>query len=398
MSSFLPDYWSFTAVRTILGLAVGGIMVIGFVIVMEYVGNQYRDVVAALYHVPFTLGYMKMFPTVVRNAAIGLSSMMARLGSMIAPFIAGFRPYGQWCAPLAFGIFPLISAVLCVFLPETKNCELMMNVEEGEAFAKRQREQRALFQCCCNTQLHHYGDYVNPDENTIVILNHRTRIDWNYLWIGLYHATQDPDAEVCSCKENKVLREKRDILDVISRGKSKIKFVLKDELKIVPGLGWIMQLNYFLYLKRNWQEDRLNFTQFADYYEKMGSRYRLILFPEGTDLSEENQRRSEKYAATNNLTAYKFVLHPRTTGWVELCLRLRSAGLASVYDVTVAYDAPAQTEIALMRGRRPKNVYFYFKRYPIEELPQEEHDLRVWLNQRWKEKESSLRHFHAEGK
>lgn len=58
MSSFMPDFWSFTIIRMILGISVGGIMVVGFVIVMEYVGNDIRYVISALYHVPFTLGHM----------------------------------------------------------------------------------------------------------------------------------------------------------------------------------------------------------------------------------------------------------------------------------------------------------------------------------------------------
>ncbi|KPI94133.1 Solute carrier family 22 member 1 [Papilio xuthus] len=82
----------------------------------------------------------EMFPTVVRNAAIGICSMMARVGSMIAPFVAGLRPFGIWCAPVAFGIFPLISAVLCLLLPETKNCELPMTIEEGEALGRNQNQ------------------------------------------------------------------------------------------------------------------------------------------------------------------------------------------------------------------------------------------------------------------
>ncbi|XP_035450467.2 organic cation transporter-like protein [Spodoptera frugiperda] len=79
----------------------------------------------------------EMFPTVVRNAAIGICSMMARVGSMIAPFAANLRPYGKWCSPVAFGIFPMISALLCLlFLPETKNCELLMTLEEAEAIGR----------------------------------------------------------------------------------------------------------------------------------------------------------------------------------------------------------------------------------------------------------------------
>lgn len=62
-----------------------------------------------------------------------------------------------------------------------------------------------------------------------------------------------------------------------------------------------MQLNFFLYVKRNWQEDQLSLTQFVDYYKRLNCDYRIILFPEGTDLSDENKLRSEKYAIANNL-------------------------------------------------------------------------------------------------
>ncbi|XP_026734001.1 lysocardiolipin acyltransferase 1-like [Trichoplusia ni] len=254
----------------------------------------------------------------------------------------------------------------------------------------------ALFQCCFNTQLHHFGDFVNPDEKTIIVMNHRTRVDWNYVWIALYHATQNPAGEICSCKQTvEDSREPSGVLDVL--GKSKIKFVLKDEIKTIPGMGWIMQLNFFLYVKRNWREDQVNLSQFADYYSKLNYDYRLVLFPEGTDLSDENRRRSANFASANNLQNYKFVLHPRTTGWVALCSRLRESGLASVYDITIAYDKPAQTEMDLLRGKIPTHVYFYCKRYSINKLPKDDTDLKIWLNDRWREKEQTLFKFHNEG-
>ncbi|KAJ2951120.1 hypothetical protein O0L34_g5508 [Tuta absoluta] len=628
MASFLPDYWSFTIVRAILGFSLGGIMVIGFVIVMEYVGHTHRDVVSALYHVPFTAGHIllaafgylirdfvyfqlaislstvillsyicvlpesprwllavnkttiavkqlkhmakinklpvslidpqielyqlqrkshiekkgyvwdlfrtpnlrknilimsfmwlvvsyyfygvsyyichltgnlyvnvaatggvclcacllaiplmkfmkrktvlvlahifcslsllfivvipeglgslilgcsgllfsfiifvvaylyvsELFPTVVRNAAVGLASMMARMGAMIAPFVATLRPYGKWCAPVAFGVFPLITAFLLTWLPETKGCELLMTLEEAEEFGfftlycpvmylmffnhKLYRKVTdllfalwelypvALFQCCFKTHLHHFGDYLNPHESTIVILNHRTRVDWNYVWIALYHATQEALKEKCSCKEQR--EEQSDMFDV--GGKSKIKFVLKDELKVVPGLGWIMQLNFFLYVKRAWREDQLSLTQFADYYARLKYPCRLVLFPEGTDLSEDNRTKSHKFADANKLPHYEYVLHPRTTGWAALCSRMRGAGLASVYDVTLAYDTPAQTEVDLLRGNIPRHVYVHVKRYSIQQVPSEDDALRSWINNRWMDKESSLRKFYHDGK
>lgn len=86
---------------------------------------------------------------------------------------------------------------------------------------------------------------MNTNENTIIVMNHRTRVDWNYMWIGLYHAKQ---IDYSDC-------ETTSFLDVLAGGKSKTKFVLKDELKAVPGLG---KNNFSLCL---WIQEVLNTTQ-----------------------------------------------------------------------------------------------------------------------------------------
>ncbi|XP_030027820.2 lysocardiolipin acyltransferase 1 [Manduca sexta] len=307
---------------------------------------------------------------------------------------AGFLLCLAWYYTIVSGFFVLYCPVMYLMFI---NHKLYRNVVDA-LFALWELYPVALFQCLCSTQLHHFGDYVNADEKTIIVMNHRTRVDWNYVWIGLYHATQDPLADICICKEDARDANKstpNSILDI--GGKSKIKFVLKDELKTVPAMGWIMQLNYFLYVKRNWQEDQLNMSQFVDYYKKLNYDCRIVLFPEGTDLSADNKRRSAKFALAHNLPQYDFVLHPRTTGWVVLCARLREIGLTSVYDVSIAYDNPAQTELDLLRGNIPSNVYFHVKRYNINQIPIEEDASRRWLNDRWQEKEMNLRKFHNEG-
>ncbi|CAH1636433.1 unnamed protein product [Spodoptera littoralis] len=58
MSSFLPDFWSFSFARWVVGIANGGCIIIAFVIVMEYVGSGKRDIVSILIHIPFTIGNM----------------------------------------------------------------------------------------------------------------------------------------------------------------------------------------------------------------------------------------------------------------------------------------------------------------------------------------------------
>ncbi|KOB70676.1 putative organic cation transporter [Operophtera brumata] len=75
----------------------------------------------------------ELFPTVVRNSGVGLSSTVARLGSMLAPFVATLSHTSPWLPPLAFGIVPLIGAALCVLLPDTRGRKLPDTLEEGEA-------------------------------------------------------------------------------------------------------------------------------------------------------------------------------------------------------------------------------------------------------------------------
>jgi hypothetical protein len=40
----------------------------------------------------------------------------------------------------------------------------------------------------------------------------------------------------------------------------------------------------------------------------------LLIFPEGTDLSDSNIIKSNKYANQNGLEEMKYVLHPKSTG------------------------------------------------------------------------------------
>ncbi|XP_063534539.1 organic cation transporter-like protein [Cydia strobilella] len=79
----------------------------------------------------------ELFPTVVRNAALGFSSMMARVGSMIAPFVIASSSMGAWVPPVLFAVLPLVAGFVAFLLPETKGCELMVTIEEGEQFGKK---------------------------------------------------------------------------------------------------------------------------------------------------------------------------------------------------------------------------------------------------------------------
>ncbi|CAK1555147.1 unnamed protein product [Leptosia nina] len=74
----------------------------------------------------------ELFPTVVRNSGVGLSSTVARIGSMVAPFIATLGHRSPWLPPILFGITPIVGACLCLILPDTRGKKLPDTLEEGE--------------------------------------------------------------------------------------------------------------------------------------------------------------------------------------------------------------------------------------------------------------------------
>ncbi|KAG4213696.1 hypothetical protein ERO13_A01G072400v2 [Gossypium hirsutum] len=74
----------------------------------------------------------ELFPTVVRNAALGCATQAAQMGAILAPFVVvlgGGFPF------LVFGVCGLIGGMLAYYLPETLNKPLydtMTGLEEGE--------------------------------------------------------------------------------------------------------------------------------------------------------------------------------------------------------------------------------------------------------------------------
>ncbi|CAB3233021.1 unnamed protein product [Arctia plantaginis] len=73
---------------------------------------------------PLYMFTSELFPTVARNMAMGASSMVSRIGSMIAPFVAGLKIVAPWLPPAAFACIPLLAAIACYLLPETRGNKL----------------------------------------------------------------------------------------------------------------------------------------------------------------------------------------------------------------------------------------------------------------------------------
>uniref|UniRef100_A0AAR5QFZ6 Acyltransferase C-terminal domain-containing protein n=1 Tax=Dendroctonus ponderosae TaxID=77166 RepID=A0AAR5QFZ6_DENPD len=97
---------------------------------------------------------------------------------------------------------------------------------------------------------------------------------------------------------------------------------------------------------------------------------------------------------------YEHVLHPRSTGFVYLVDEMRKRNcLDAVYDLTLIYpdDCPQNEEQLFFQGKFPTNVLAHLVRYPVPALPDNKEGLKVFLEQRWLEKEQTMNEFRKTG-
>lgn len=88
------------------------------------------------------------YPTVVRNAGMGSSSAVARVGSMLSPYIAKTAVLvpgktGQAIPLTLFGIAMFAAGLLTMTLPETLRRKMPDTIEDAENFAKQEKTEKA---------------------------------------------------------------------------------------------------------------------------------------------------------------------------------------------------------------------------------------------------------------
>uniref|UniRef100_A0A673HNB2 Solute carrier family 22 member 13-like n=1 Tax=Sinocyclocheilus rhinocerous TaxID=307959 RepID=A0A673HNB2_9TELE len=77
----------------------------------------------------------ELFPTVLRQTGIGVSSMFARIGGVLAPLINLLGRHAPVVPMAIFGFTPLLAAVLALALPETASQPLPDSIHDTERSA-----------------------------------------------------------------------------------------------------------------------------------------------------------------------------------------------------------------------------------------------------------------------
>jgi len=84
----------------------------------------------------------ELFPTGVRNACVGLSSMCGRIGAILSPYVAslGLLTGLPWLPMAVFAALATLSGLLTLLLPETLGQPLPGTLQEAERMGKQRTE------------------------------------------------------------------------------------------------------------------------------------------------------------------------------------------------------------------------------------------------------------------
>lgn len=225
-----------------------------------------------------------------------------------------------------------------------------------------------FFEKVNRTRVSFSGDHVPAGERVLLMCNHRTEVDWMYIW-------------------SLALRKQRI---------GHVKYVLKSSVRNVPVFGWAFYALEFLLIKRNWQHDESVFASCLSTFKDSHDPLWLIIFPEGTDYTDEKCMKSQKFAEKHSLPKLSHVLLPRTKGFCA-CLAELHESIDAVYDLTIGYKDRYPLFMDNAFGTDPKEVHIHVKRTPISDIPLTESEASSWLIKEFSGKDELLSYFYKEG-
>lgn len=175
------------------------------------------------------------------------------------------------------------------------------------------------------------------------------------------------------------------------------RWFAKIELRWVPLLGWGIWAMGMPMVSRKWMKDKKELDRvFAGIVVKKWPTW-LISFSEATRFTPKKYEEAKIWCRENDRPIPKYLLYPRTKGFVTTVQHLRKAKqVKAVYDMTIAYqhgntfhEAPTIWESLSCDGMSSKRGYKFHvdvKRILLEDLPETDVELSKWLETRWIEK------------
>ena len=119
------------------------------------------------------------------------------------------------------------------------------------------------------------GDCMLPGERSVIIMNHRTRLDWMFFWSVLVRQSGVCTEKIILKSTLKGIpgagRQHTTCTPVCDIDSPHFQMLFYRDVS-VPFPGWAMQVGLFMFIKRRWEQDQLTLRKFIDYFAAIGHR------------------------------------------------------------------------------------------------------------------------------
>ncbi|ANZ73305.1 BA75_00995T0 [Komagataella pastoris] len=193
----------------------------------------------------------------------------------------------------------------------------------------------------------------------IVVANHQIYTDWLFMWWFAF----------------------------ISDVSDNVYIIMKKSLSRIPVLGYGMTNYRFIFLSRKWEDDKSTMIrqlkEITHFYGQKSAKafddlkkHWLIIFPEGTNMSDNRREISNEYIEKNGLQPLKHVLSPRAKG-LYVSVEKLSSTTKYIYDLTIAYSGHTPEEYAqdiytlsqiFIHGKGPHSVNIHIRALDLHQI------------------------------
>jgi 1-acyl-sn-glycerol-3-phosphate acyltransferase len=220
----------------------------------------------------------------------------------------------------------------------------------------------SIYQNALNSSIYYNGQYTKTNKVDIITANHISTVDFMAI-TGIIRQFDDRN----------------------------IYILIKKQLTMTPGVGFILLSNLDIKLNRKIEEDVDNITKTLS---KIDSGIILIM-PEGTRYTPEKQEAAKKFSHDNKLDVFKNTLYPKMKGLWTICDVLKKNNkLGNVIDISILIENYRNKQIFLsdiLNKKKPfGNTFGIVNSYSYPNNIISYDDFKNWFIQIWKVKDNTL--------
>lgn len=220
----------------------------------------------------------------------------------------------------------------------------------------------SIYEKALNSPIYYSGKYDKTDRIDIITPNHMSSIDF---MIVLSIIRQYDDRNVY--------------------------FLLKKQVALMPGIGFILLSGLDIKLNRKIEEDELNIINTI----KRITSGIIFIMPEGTRYTAARYEAAKQFSITNNLDVFKNTLYPKMKGLYTICNALiQENKMGNIIDISIVIEHFRNKQIFMsdiINAKKPfGNTFGVVNSYVVPMNIPSYDKFKEWYIELWRKKDNTL--------